>query len=600
MCKGKTQPSGKRGLFRTIYASLSLLTQCLSRKKIAELLFFSILGSLLPAVIVSANKYIIDVAELLANGKSTLRVALLSVALYTLAGLALAGVGWLRDKFVALYFAQTADQLQENIMRKSSRIRMAYYDDISYRNKVSFSSVDLPERIRSLIVTSVMLLQDGITAVSLALTISTVSGWTAVLTFCGFAPLMGVILRQSRANFAFQKESFPDVNKQSYLHTTTYRRYHLFDLRYYCLRDFVEGKWNDISQSLNQKRSKLILKYFWLRLAANSFLYLCIGAGLLLTVRRILNGSATIGGIALILSAVISLAASISGFFERLGVIEENGQYVDSYYELLDLEDEAPGKTKLGPDLDITFDHVCFTYPHSKRQVLHDITLHIRQGEKIAIVGENGSGKSTFVSLLSGFYPIDSGEIQINGVPIGNCLEDMRAKTSCLYQSSESYIMTAHENIEIGDSARRVSREELEALGRKTGMDEVAAGLTDGYDTVIGNLGTNNTFDLSGGQRQKMFLTRALLRESARLLILDEPTSALDPMAEAKLYEDFSSLAGDRTCILISHRLGATKLADRILVFRDGHIIEEGTHEGLIAQGGYYKQMYAAQAQWYK
>ena len=160
--------------------------------------------------------------------------------------------------------------------------------------------------------------------------------------------------------------------------------------------------------------------------------------------------------------------------------------------------------------------------------------------------------------------------------------------------------MTVKENILMGDEGRTVSQEELEELGRKTGIDGFVSRLTEGYDTVIGNLGTNNTFDLSGGQRQKMFLTRALLRKSARLLILDEPTSALDPMAEAKLYQDFSELAGDRTCILISHRLGATKLADRILVFRDGRIIEQGTHDSLIAQGGYYKDMYAAQAQWYR
>lgn len=256
--------------------------------------------------------------------------------------------------------------------------------------------------------------------------------------------------------------------------------------------------------------------------------------------------------------------------------------------------------TPLAQDMEIQFEHVSFTYPYSDREVLHDLNLTIRQGERIAIVGENGSGKSTFVSLLSGFYPIQCGHVTVNGVTLEECLADFRDKTSCLHQFSESYIMTVRENIEIGDTKREISRQELEELGRKAGVHSFIDTLENGYDTLIGNLSNNNTFDLSGGQRQKMFLARALARRDARLLILDEPTSALDPMSEAELYRNFSELAGDRTCILISHRLGATKLADRILVFRDGRIIEEGTHESLIARNGYYRQMYAAQAQWYR
>lgn len=188
----------------------------------------------------------------------------------------------------------------------------------------------------------------------------------------------------------------------------------------------------------------------------------------------------------------------------------------------------------------------------------------------------------------------------MNGKPIEACLKDLREKTSCLYQTSESYIMTVRENIVMGDGKREIDDKELEELGRKSGVADFIDRLENGYDTVIGNLGTNNTFDLSGGQRQKMFLARALSRKNARVLIMDEPTSALDPMAEAELYRNFADLAGNRTCILISHRLGATKLADRILVFKDGRIVEEGTHESLIRQGGYYKEMYSVQAQWYQ
>lgn len=596
--KSKNHSMGNIGM--AIKDSLKILSQSLNKNKLIALLIFSVIGALIPALIVYLNKLIIDAAEQLADGTSGARYPLLVVGIFALAGISVAVITYLRDFMVAKYFAETADQVQESIMRKCARIKLSYYDDLSYRSKVSFSSENLPERLKLIIVTTVTLLSDLITMVSLIFTISAVNPLVTLLILCGCIPLVLVTNRQSMANFTFQRDHFEQTNRQYYLHTAAYRRAHLYDTRYYGLKDFVQGKWDEITESLNRERSRLIMKFFWYKLLANALLYLCIGASLLLVVGQVLRGSATIGSIALVLTAAGTLTSAISGFFERLGSIEESSQYVEGYKELLSFEDEVLGQQKLGTDVDISFENVHFTYPHTDREVLHGIDVRIRQGEKIAIVGENGSGKSTFVSLLSGFYPIDQGEIRINGTRIEDCLADFREKTSCLYQTSESYIMTVKENILMGDGSRQVSQEELEALGRKTGIDDFVSRLTEGYDTVIGNLGTNNTFDLSGGQRQKMFLTRALLRKSARLLILDEPTSALDPMAEAKLYQNFTELAGNRTCILISHRLGATKLADRILVFRDGRIVEEGTHESLIAQGGYYKEMYAAQAQWYR
>ncbi len=602
--KVEAQQSGGRQSHMRIHevlgACMSILRETLSRGKMAALLLFSLAGSLMPAVVVYVNKWIIDAAEGFSRQEVSMEGVLWCIALFAVMGLLLAGIVNVRDRLVAACFSGVADQLQENIMRKSSRIRLAYYDDIAYRNKVSFSSSDLPLRLRELIVSCVLLVQDMLTILSLVATVLSINGWVTLLVFLGFLPMVWVILQQGRANFRFLQEIFAQDNQRYYLHTVTYRRRHLENMRYYGLRQFVEDKWEGISGELNEKRARIVMKFFRLRLLANGVLYLSVGAGIVLVLSDILEGKNSIGSIALVLTVVISLTGTVTAFFERLGILEENGQYVESYRELMFFEDEAPGMTPLAQDMEIQFEHVSFTYPYSDREVLHDLNLTIRQGERIAIVGENGSGKSTFVSLLSGFYPIQCGHVTVNGVTLEECLADFRDKTSCLHQFSESYIMTVKENIEIGDTKREISRQELEELGRKAGVHSFIDTLENGYDTLIGNLSNNNTFDLSGGQRQKMFLARALARRDARLLILDEPTSALDPMSEAELYRNFSELAGDRTCILISHRLGATKLADRILVFRDGRIIEEGTHESLIARNGYYRQMYAAQAQWYR
>lgn len=590
----------KTDLFSILKVCFQLLLQSISFKTLLIFVTLSVAASILPSIIIYLNKAIIDAIERFANGKLSLKYALIFVLIYSVSALILAGIGYLRDSIAASSFALTSDQLQENIMRKSARIQLSYYDDISFRTKSNFSANDLPTRVNGLVTSSLQLITDAITIVSVFVTLFTLNVPLACLLMLGFIPLALVIFAQGRANFHFLEENYQNEAKTFYLHTTTYRRYHLFTSRYFGLQKYVTKKWQDLIQETNNKRSKMVLRYCVYQLIANSFLYISIGLGLITVINAVLAGTDTIGSIALVLTSVSTLTLTITSFLEKIGVIEQNAEYIHSYQDLLTLEDEHPGTKQLSTNLDINFDHVNFTYPHSTKRVLHDINLTIKQGEKIAIVGDNGSGKSTFVSLLSGFYPIETGTITVNGIPIDECLADFRKKTACLYQNCSSYIMSVRENVVIGDTDRTITTEELCELGRLSGMSNFVDTFKNGYDTIIGNLSTNNTFTLSGGQQQKMFLARALARKDARLLILDEPTAALDPIAEAELYENFTKLAGDRTCILISHRLGATKLVDRILVFRDGQIIEEGTHNDLMNTTSYYKEMYVAQAQWYQ
>ena len=584
----------------TIKNCVEIMAQNIRRDKLVLFCVVAILGALVPASIAYLNKKIIDAAEQMANGQTGVEQALRIVCAFIIAAMLTYVLSYARNVMVSGCLSETADSLQESIMRKCARIRLEYFDDISYRSNVDLSSEKLPTQLKEMIMALVMICSSLITIIALGITISSVNVVVAALSIVSCIPLVFAVSWERKAGYQFQKEHFEEINRQYYLHTATYRRAHLYDMRYYVLKDFVEGKWFAITKKLNREKKKLTYKAFMYKAAANCSIYFATGISLLLVIGQVLKNETTIGSVALVLSSVNALMGAVGLLFEKLGVLGEGSMYVEGYQELMQLSDEKLGMEKLGDNLEINFEDISFTYPHTEREVLHDINLTMKQGEKIAIVGENGSGKSTFVSLLSGFYPVSKGRITVNGKPIEACLKDLREKTSCLYQTSESYIMTVRENIVMGDGKREIDDKELEELGRKSGVADFIERLENGYDTVIGNLGTNNTFDLSGGQRQKMFLARALSRKNARVLIMDEPTSALDPMAEAELYRNFADLAGNRTCILISHRLGATKLADRILVFKDGRIVEEGTHESLIRQGGYYKEMYSVQAQWYQ
>lgn len=203
------------------------------------------------------------------------------------------------------------------------------------------------------------------------------------------------------------------------------------------------------------------------------------------------------------------------------------------------------------------------------------------------------------MSLLCALYEPDSGSITMGGEDIHKRLSATRRTLSAVFQDFARYETTIRENIVVSDSRRHVTDEALRALTERTGAWEFIEPQPNGLDEVVGTFSLSGN-NLSGGQWQKVALTRCAYREDAKIMVLDEPTAALDPLAEAELYRNFADLTGDRTTILISHRLGITQLVDRILVFDDGRIVEDGDHKTLLAQDGLYAKMYKAQAQWYE
>lgn len=275
---------------------------------------------------------------------------------------------------------------------------------------------------------------------------------------------------------------------------------------------------------------------------------------------------------------------------------------MNEFFAMEDLErdekEEEEGAKK--PErYDIEFDHVSFTYPGTDREVLHNICLSVAAGEKIAVVGQNGSGKSTFISLLTGMFTPDQGKVKIGGMDMEEHKRMLRRSISVIFQDFAHYEASLRENITVSDAGRRLPDDEILDMAKQIHVEDVILEQPGGLDGMLGHLSQRGN-TLSGGQWQKIALLRALYRAQAKILILDEPTAALDPVAETRLYRDFSRLTGEKTALLISHRLGITRLADRILFFKDGRIIEDGSHQELMAKRGDYYAMYQAQAKWYQ
>lgn len=326
------------------------------------------------------------------------------------------------------------------------------------------------------------------------------------------------------------------------------------------------------------------------------------GAILWMTVSAAANGEISAGAF----GAVALNIGNIYNMMEELinrhfGDLMEQLGTVGNYVDFLDLPERGGKTDSLPQQADIVFENVSFTYPGVSKSALENINFTLRHGETLAVVGENGSGKTTFVRLLCGMYTPTKGRVTLGGVDLAQAaLPALRENLSAVFQHFRRYQLTLGENLSLGCGILSAPREALDRAARKAGLD--ISLFPAGYDTVLSREFVEEgetAAELSGGQWQKTAIARGFAKD-ARTMILDEPTAAIDPIEETRVYERFAVLARGKTAVIVTHRLGSVRLADRILVLKEGRIAECGTHESLIKAGGIYAQMYAAQAAWYE
>ena len=324
-----------------------------------------------------------------------------------------------------------------------------------------------------------------------------------------------------------------------------------------------------------------------------------------LNLSKVLVGSLSIGNFALIFQQSLNLTLSAEDILSMYSSMSARNKYIDKYFEFMNLKKviNSPHSPVQIPELPappvVEFKNVTFRYPKTKNAILSNFNLVISSGEKIALVGENGAGKTTIIKLLLRFYDATGGEILINGVNIKEVnLDEWYKYVGALFQDFIKYQFTFKENVYIGDISKIDNEELLKDAIEKSGANGFASKLPGGINQVVGKM-FDKGIDLSGGQWQKLALARAFFRD-APLLILDEPTSAIDAKAEYEIFQNVQKLQKDKTVIIISHRFSTVRNADRILVLQGGKIVEEGDHEKLMKKKGLYAELFELQARGYK
>lgn len=318
---------------------------------------------------------------------------------------------------------------------------------------------------------------------------------------------------------------------------------------------------------------------------------------LLLLVDSLMKGEIGVGAFAAVFASVDQMFSMMKGLFDRVSILAGYFGKVQNYLSFMQIPEREGTDVDLPEGADISLSGVSFSYPGTDREAVGDVTLTIKSGETVAVVGENGSGKTTLVRLIVGLYLPNKGDVYYGeGKTKTISTTSLFKQISAVFQKYQRYQMTLRENIGISSVDDAVTDERLDMVCAQAGIVKRDGSFPNGYDTMLSR--EFDGVDLSGGQWQRVAIARSFFR-SHRFIVLDEPTAAIDPIEETKIYKHFAEISKGKTALIVTHRLGSAKLADRIFVMKQGRLVEQGTHEELLAVEGEYARLYKSQEQWY-
>lgn len=529
---------------------------------------------------------------------------------------AIVGIGGLVDTNVRL---STEHYIHTLLMRTAGRLDLAFYENPEYRNMLERATQGAIQS--SYLVVSVVFhfIRTALQFISFALVLTSLHWLATVLIVVVTAPQMVAAGYHARREFAMHFDMAEDSRLRHYVAALMSERDPAKEIRLFGLLDYLIERFSGLNRKFRRREMALRRSRNLIDLALGVITDTGAAAIWIYIGIRALNGHITIGDVVLFTTAVASCKGTLIAMFQEGGMFYQHALYLGSLFSILDLnpasipgslaapESAAAGGTKRWGDRPapravargIEFHGVSFRYPGTDADVLHDLNFTLRPGESVALVGRNGSGKTTAVKLLTRLYDPTAGRILLDGHDLKDYdLESLHRTFGVIFQDFVRYALTARENVGFGDIARVEDTRATEAAARKSGIHDTLSALDEGYETYLGKQFGVGT-DLSGGEWQRVGLSRAYMRDSG-VLILDEPTASLDAFAEFEVFKAFSELMSDRISVVISHRFSNVRLAEHIIVLDEGRMVGEGSHEELMAAGGLYAEMFDTQAEGYR
>jgi ATP-binding cassette subfamily B protein len=425
-----------------------------------------------------------------------------------------------------------------------------------------------------------------------------------VLAIAAAVLSLGLESRVTSKLYEFFYKETPEERERGYIGDLLVQPRTTKEIRAYVLADYLLGRHTNLSENLFRQRALMYRSGTRVSILTGIVTGTTLALAYLFVSIKGAAGLIDPGGVVLVVGAFTSVSSTLAQISSTFVSVDQHTTFLDDYFSFLSIDElvkkvENPEALPAKLDKGIVFDNVSFKYPGSREYAVQNFNLNINGGELIALVGENGAGKSTIVRLLLRFYDVDSGSVTVGGVDLKKTdPEELRNRVGVLFQDYANYELTVRENVTMGrPNAEVVDDRVLESL-RDARSEWLVKKMPNGLDSKVGRL-FEGGHDLSGGEWQRLALARIMYRD-ADIWILDEPTSSLDPEAEAAIFAELKENLRGRIGIVISHRFSTVRIADRIAVIADGKVSEVGSHEELMKARGRYSELFELQAAGYR